>query len=48
MGVILMGIVSLIYFGVAISMFSSGQPGMALTFAAYAVANIGLIWQAGL
>ena len=36
------------YGGVAISMFSSGQPGMALTFAAYAVANIGLIWQAGL
>lgn len=48
MGVILMGIVSLIYFGVAISMLGNGQYGMSLTFAAYAVANIGLIWQAAL
>lgn len=48
MGIILMGIVSLIYFGVAISMLGSGQYGMSLTFAAYAVANIGLIWQAAL
>lgn len=48
MGVILMGIVSLIYFGVALSMLTTGQYGMSLTFAAYAVANIGLIWQAAI
>lgn len=46
MGIVLMAIVSLIYLGVAVSMLTTGQYGMALTFAAYAVANVGLIWAA--
>ena len=46
MGVILMGVVSLIYLGVAVNMIGNGQYGMALTFAAYAVANVGLIMAA--
>jgi uncharacterized membrane protein YecN with MAPEG domain len=46
MGVILMGVVSLIYLGVAVSMATTHQYGMAITFAAYAVANVGLILAA--
>ena len=46
MGVILLGVVSLIYLGVAINMAMTGQPAMGLTFFAYAVANVGLIWAA--
>jgi uncharacterized membrane protein YecN with MAPEG domain len=46
MGIFLMGVVSLIYLGVGVSMLANGQHGMALTFFAYAVANVGLIWAA--
>lgn len=46
MGIFLMAVVSLIYLGVAVSMFATQQYGMSLTFAAYAVANVGLIWAA--
>lgn len=40
----LIGIVTVIYCGVAISFWFEGKPGMALTFLGYSVANVGLIW----
>lgn len=40
----LIGIVTLIYLGVAVSFFLEHKPGMALTFLGYSFANIGLIW----
>ncbi len=40
----LIGVVTVIYVGVAISFWAEGKPGMALTFLGYSVANIGLIW----
>lgn len=40
----LIGIVTVIYIGVAISFWAEAKPGMALTFLGYAVANLGLIW----
>jgi hypothetical protein len=42
----LIGVVTVIYLGVAISFIFEGKPGMALTFLGYSVANIGLIWAA--
>lgn len=44
MSVPLLGIVSLIYAGVAIDLFFDGKSAMALVFFAYSVANLGLIW----
>jgi hypothetical protein len=41
----LIGIVTLIYLGVAISEWTSGRRGMAIVFVGYSVANIGLIWE---
>jgi hypothetical protein len=40
----LIGIVTLIYVGVAVSFVLEGKPGMALTFLGYSVANVGIIW----
>jgi len=42
--VILPAIVAIIYVTVGIGHIISGNKGMALTWAAYALANIGLIW----
>lgn len=42
----LIGLVTIIYVGVAISFWKEGNPGMAITFAGYSVANIGLILAA--
>lgn len=42
----LIGLVTLIYVGVSISFWREGNSGMALTFAGYSVANIGLILAA--
>jgi hypothetical protein len=42
----LIAIVTLIYVGVAISFWLEGRPGMAITFAGYSLANIGLILEA--
>ena len=39
----LLGIVALIYLGVAVSYFRQGNAGMALAFLAYAVANFGFM-----
>lgn len=42
----LIGVVTLIYVAVAIALLlRDGRPGMALAFAGYALANIGLIWD---
>ena len=41
----LMGIVGLIYVGVTIALIFEGRPGMALAFAGYAIAQVGLIWE---
>ena len=35
-----------IYFGVAIDQYLKGSPAMCVVFAAYAVANIGMIFAA--
>jgi len=40
----LIGIVTVIYLGVAISFALEGKPGMAVAFLGYAFANVGLIW----
>lgn len=42
----LLAIVMLIYAGVAIGYFREGNNAMALTFAAYALANVGFIMAA--
>lgn len=39
----LIGLVGLIYLGVAVSEYRGGNTGMALTFVGYSVANVGLI-----
>jgi hypothetical protein len=41
-----LGIASLLYLVVAGRYFQHGDPGMALAFAAYALANVGFIWAA--
>lgn len=38
-------VVTLMYVGVATSELWSGHYGLALVFAAYALANVGLIWS---
>jgi len=43
MSATLIGFVTLIYLGVAISEFINGRHGMAICFAGYSVANIGLV-----
>lgn len=43
MSVPLIAICGLIYLGVAIDQYVKGNTGMAITFGAYAVANLGLI-----
>ena len=40
---LLTGAVALVYLGVAAAHLNGGRHGMALTFVAYALANIGLI-----
>ena len=40
----LLAVVAVMYVWVAVDMFYAGKDGMALAFAAYAVANIGFIW----
>lgn len=39
----LIALVGLIYLGVAVDLFRNHNPGMALTFLGYALANVGLI-----
>ena len=43
MSALLIGVVTVIYVGVAVSEWHAGHSGMALAFAGYALANIGLI-----
>lgn len=45
MGPVLLGIVALIYLGVGASEASAGNTGLAIAFAAYAVSNLGFIWE---
>jgi hypothetical protein len=45
MSAALIGIVTVIYAGVAISEYLKGDGGMAIVFTGYAFANIGLIWK---
>lgn len=45
MSVSLLGLVLLIYLGVAIAEWRAGRLGMCLTFLGYAVANLGLMWE---
>ena len=40
----LIAIVTVLYAGVALAYWREKNPGMALAFAGYAVANVGLIW----
>lgn len=40
----LIGLVTLIYLGVAVSLWLEGKPPMALVFVGYSIANIGLIF----
>lgn len=46
MSATLIGITTVIYMGVAISFFVDGRVGMGGTFVGYAIANIGLIYDA--
>jgi len=39
----LIAVVTIIYLGVALSFYLEGKVGMAITFAGYSVANVGLI-----
>lgn len=41
----LLAIVTMIYLGVGVSELRAGRPAMCLVFAAYALANVGLIWN---
>lgn len=43
MSTFLLGVTTLIYFGVAIDQLIKVNYGMAITFVAYGIANIGLI-----
>lgn len=45
MSIPLILIVTAIYAGVSFSELRAGRHGMALMFAAYAMANVGLIWS---
>ena len=46
MSAILIGTVTLIYIGVAVTEYGAGHRGMALVFIGYALGNIGLIMEA--
>jgi len=46
MSATLIGITTVIYLGVAISFFADGRLGMGGTFVGYAIANVGLIYDA--
>ncbi len=41
----LIGLVTLIYLGVAVGYVMDGRHGMAFAFVGYALANLGLIWD---
>lgn len=43
MSAALIGLVTVIYLGVAVSEFANGRHGMGLCFIGYTVANVGLI-----
>lgn len=45
MGNVLLALVGVAYVGVLGSYLVQRQPGMALAFFGYAVANVGFIWQ---
>ena len=44
--VLMLGLVSALYAASVAGYLFAGRPGMALTFAGYVIANIGLIWDA--
>ena len=46
MSAALIAAVGVVYFVIAIDLYRSGQPGLALAFAGYAVSNIGLYLEA--
>lgn len=46
MSATLVGIVTVIYIGVAVSELRNNNGGMAVVYFGYSVANLGLIWQA--
>lgn len=46
MSATLIGITTVIYLGVAVSYFVDGRMGMGGTFVGYAIANVGLIYDA--
>lgn len=39
-------VTGLLYVGASVAYGHAGQPGLALAYAAYAAANVGLIWAA--
>lgn len=41
----LIGLVTLIYLGVAVSLYLEGRTGLSLCFIGYALANGGIIWD---
>ena len=43
MPTLLLGVVTLLYVGTAVSLVHQKQPALGLAFAAYALANVGLI-----
>ncbi len=46
MSAALIAAVGVVYAVIAIDLYRSGQPGLALAFAGYAVANVGLYLEA--
>ena len=44
MGAVLLSLVTVAYVGVALSYAWNEQPGMAVVFAGYAIANLGFLW----
>ena len=44
--VLMLALVTTIYVGAAIAYQFAARPGMAIAFAGYVVANLGLIWDA--
>lgn len=46
MSATLIGVVTVIYVAVAISLWAEGKPGLAVAFGGYAIANVGLIMEA--
>jgi hypothetical protein len=41
----LLTITALIYLAVAVNFALNGKPGLGVAFGAYAVANLGLLWE---